>query len=251
MLARLVELACWTGLCFILWGSGGLVLLVAPGPRERWRRAWFRRWARGVAWVLGMAIETHRSPPTSHTASHLLVTNHLSYVDIVLLASQVPGIFVAKKEVRRWPIWGSLARLMGTIFLDRGRRRDTLLATAQIDKALARGETVILFAEGTSTEGSMVQRFKPALLEPAARAGVPVHYASLSYHTTALGPPASEAVCWWGDMRFLPHLMALCRLPGFRARIDFGDDPIVDWDRKSLARRLHHAVSYQFVPSVP
>jgi 1-acyl-sn-glycerol-3-phosphate acyltransferase len=179
----------------------------------------------------------------------ILVTNHLSYVDVILLAGVVPGVFVAKREVRSWPVWGLFASAMRTIFVDRDRRRDSLRVAGVIDAALGQGEGVILFPEGTSTDGSRIQPLKPALLEVAARSGHPVHFARLSYRTPAGAPPAAHAVCWWGDMEFGPHFLELCRLPGFSATVAFGEDPIVDRDRKSLAKKLQLALE-QLEPTV-
>ena len=80
------------------------------------------------------------------------------------------------------------------------------------------------------------------LLEPAARSGIPVHWATLSYRTPPGHPPAERAVCWWDDMPFLPHLIGLMRLRGFEARVVFGEAPVSGCDRKSLAQSLHAAV---------
>ena len=104
----------------------------------------------------------------------------------------------------------------------------------------------MLFPEGTSTRGAEVQNFKPSLLEAAARLGLPVCYASLSYRTPDGSPSAQETVCWWGDMQFPRHVISLLGLPWFEASIVFGEKPIVETDRKVLASRLHEAVSRHF-----
>jgi len=179
-----------------------------------------------------------------------LVSNHLSYLDIVVFAAQTPCRFVAKREVGAWPGVGLLARIMATIFIDRTVRRDALRALAQVDRAMQEGDGIVLFAEATSTAGRSVLPFRPALLEWAARTGQPVHYASVSYRTPDRCPPAHLAVCWWGDMPFGRHLAALARLPRIDASLHFGPAPIAERDRKQLAGRLHEAVLAQFVPVV-
>ena len=233
----------WTAFSYLLWGVGSVFLTPLPRVRQRWRLSSFRRWARGACRLLGMRRRVEGTPP--FTTPFILVTNHLSYVDVILLASVVPGVFIAKREVRSWPIWGLFASSMRTIFVDRERGRDLLRVAGIIDEALAQGEGVILFPEGTSTDGSEVRPLKPALLEVAASSGHPVHYARLSYHTPEDAPPAARSVCWWGDMEFGPHFVELCRLPGFSARVSFGEKPIIDRDRKSLARKLHQALEQQ------
>lgn len=240
---RIGAVAIWTAGYYLLWGTGSLLLLPLPGARRRWRLLSFRRWAAGTCRLLGMDRTVRGTPPAD--APYILVTNHLSYLDVILLASVVPGVFVAKREVRSWPIWGLFANSMRTIFVDRDRRRDSLRATGMIEDILGEGENVILFPEGTSTDGSHVRPLKPALLEVAARGGHPVHYARLSYHTPSDAPPAALSVCWWGDMEFGPHFFELCRLPHFSATIAFGGEPIVDHDRKSLARKLHRALEHE------
>lgn len=225
---------------------------VVTGGDARRGRAWRRRvmhwWARGSARILGMTIEATGSPPPR---ASLLVANHLGYLDIVLLAACLPTVFVAKRDVRRWPLIGSLAALAGTIFVDRDAPRDALRAAGSIEAALAGGDTVVLFAEGTSTRGDRVLPLKPALLEPAARAGWAVGYAAVSYRTPPGQPPADEAVCWWGEMEFMPHLLGVTRLTEFTGSIAFGDEPVRATDRKDLAAGLHAAIERHFTPVAP
>ncbi len=223
-------------------------VVAGGGCTRRWRLASFRRWAGGVAHLLGMRRVVEGAPPAD--APFILVTNHVSYVDIILLASVVPGVFVAKGEIRSWPMWGIFAGAMRTIFVDRERRRDALRVSDQIQEALARGDGVILFPEGTSTDGRQVRPLKPALLEVAARHGHPVHYARLAYQTPPDAPPAHLAVCWWGDMEFGSHFVELCRLPGFQATVTFGEQPIVARDRKALAQKLYRALTQHVVPAM-
>ncbi len=246
--ARLVGITGWTALAFVVWGAGNVMLLPAPRVRQRWRLGSFRRWATGVAWLLRMRRTVEGTPPTN--TPFMLVTNHLSYLDIILLASIVPGVFVAKREVRSWPVWGVFAASMQTIFVDRGRARDAMRVSEQIERALARGDGIILFPEGTSTDGRGVRPFKPALLEVAARLGQPVYYARLAYRTPKGAPPAPLAVCWWGDMEFGPHFLELCRLPEFEGTVTFGPAPVVDRDRKALAEKLHGALAGSRVPEL-
>jgi 1-acyl-sn-glycerol-3-phosphate acyltransferase len=174
----------------------------------------------------------------------------LSYLDVIVLASMVPTVFVAKREVRGWPVWGILARAMGTIFIDRTRARDTLRVSGAIERELKRGSGVTLFPEGTSTPGIDVAPFRSSLLDAASRTDTPVHYAGLSYATAPDDPPAHWTVCWWGDMDFAPHFWRLCSLRRIEALVHFGDRPVQEADRKTLAGALHQAVSDHFTPVV-
>jgi 1-acyl-sn-glycerol-3-phosphate acyltransferase len=209
------------------------------------RRFIFRRWAKAAASLLGLKINARGRPPRG---AFFLVSNHLSYLDIVVFAALTDCVFIAKSEVARWPVIGFLCRRMNTIFIDRGNRRDTARAAALIERALAEGQGVILFAEGTSTQGAAVLPFKSALLEQASRAGFAVSYAALSYRAPEGQPPAHLSVCWWGEMTFLKHLFVLLHLSEIRASVRFGPERIREGNRKTLASKLHRAVSLEFVP---
>ncbi|MEO6392653.1 MAG: lysophospholipid acyltransferase family protein [Pyrinomonadaceae bacterium] len=227
---------------YLRWSCGRLWV---AGSRQRaldWRNRSFRGWARTSARVIGMTINSRNQPPAG---PFLLVANHLSYVDVIALAAQLDCAFVAKSEVATWPFIGALCRKMDTIFIDRRSKRDLQRALAQIDQTRASGLGVVLFAEGTSSDGTAVLPFKASLLATAARAGVPVHYASVGYVAPVGEIPAGRSVCWWGDMTFLDHLFRLLQLPSFSAKLVYGPEPIIDRDRRVLAADLRSAVSAQ------
>ena len=239
-LGRLVGISSWTVVCLIVLVSGHGVLVVARRRRRRWRHRIVRRWARGLSWLVGMKVEIEGDPPP---APFFLVANHLSYVDIVLLLGMLDTVFVAKRELVDWPVIGYLARITGTIFVDRRRARDAVRVLESIDERIAGGEGVVLFPEGTSSRGDDVYPMRPALFEWAVRSGFPVRAATIGYRSPPGGPPASEVICWWGDMSFLPHVIGLCRLPGFRAQVRFAGDPVVGTNRTDLARRARDVIS--------
>jgi len=247
---RLFGLASWTlGLLILLligmWGTG-------PWPRRRlaWRNRIVRRWARGLAWIVGMEISVEGPRPR---APFFLVANHLSYVDVVLLLAELPVVFVAKQELAVWPVLGYLTQLVGNIFVDRQSRRDVPRVLEDIRRRIEMGHGVVVFPEGTSSDGSGVQPIKPALFEWAARAEYPVHCAAIWYETRPGSPSARDVVCWWGDMAFAPHVLELLGLPGFRATLSFAPEPLVGTDRATLATRARAAIAARFAPrgSVP
>lgn len=204
-----------------------------------------RQWGRWAVRCLAIRVHTSGHPPEG---GFLMVCNHLGYVDIPVLASQTGCRLVSKAEVRRWPVVGPLARLAGTVFVDRGRRKDVVRVGGEMGAALAEGCGLVFFPEGTSTRGTGVDPFRSSLLQPAAEAQLPVHFATLRYTTPEKEVPAETSVAWWGDMELAPHLMDLLRLPSIEAELIFGDEPIVASDRKLLAEALHAAVSGPFVP---
>jgi 1-acyl-sn-glycerol-3-phosphate acyltransferase len=210
---------------------GAAVLAFAPRSRRRFLAWLFGATSRALLALLRTEVRVSGPLPR---APFLLVTNHLGYLDILVLASKLPARFVAKAEVRRWPLLGPICKGFGTIFIDRSDRRDIPRVLAEIEAALARGEGVIVFPEGTSFSGEEVHPFRSPLLALPARRGLPVHAAALGYD-----PPE---VAWWGDAALLPHLIGLFRLRRIKATIDFAAEPIVDGDRKRLAERLREAV---------
>jgi 1-acyl-sn-glycerol-3-phosphate acyltransferase len=242
---KAVAFSALTGSCYLLWLAGFPFVAAFGRAARRWRNFAFRRWARATAWLLGMRLDVRGAPPQ---APFFLVANHLSYLDIVAFAARLDCVFVAKSEVARWPVLGWICRSMGTIFVDRNHRHDLPRVAALIEQALQRGQGVMLFAEGTSTDGARVAPFKPGLLEPAARAGYPVAHASISYRTPPREAPARLALCWWGEMAFLDHLFGVFHLPEFYATLVFGSQPIQEEDRKELARKLRAAVQSHFIP---
>lgn len=243
--SRLVALCLTTAALYAAWAVGTLPLWVSGRARTRWRGLLFRMWGRAAARCIGMRLEAGGVAPRP---PFLLVVNHLGYADVVALAASCECVFVAKKEVESWPVVGRLCRSTGTIFIDRRSRRDIPRALSLVESALDDGAGVVLFAEGTSTRGAAVLPFKSPLLEAAARRGLPVHHASLSYSTPPGEPRADSSVCWWGDMTFAGHFFGLLKLKNFSASLVFGEETFVECDRKALAGKLWVAVSARFVP---
>lgn len=167
----------------------------------------------------------------------LLVCNHLGYLDILVIAAQGPVVFVAKSDVRKWPVIGSLLARAGTILAERGRPLTARKTAACIRTALEEGLTVVLFPEGTSSDGMSVQPYKPALLQAALDTGVAVTPAAITYQADG-GDPAYD-VCYWGDATFLPHLVRLAGLKKVKAGLSIGSPRSLPPDRKAAASQLH------------
>lgn len=166
--------------------------------------------------ILGIEIERHGRQSRRHPT--LYVSNHASYLDITVLGALIRGSFVAKSEVRRWPLFGWLATLQRTVFV----QRKALRTAAQRDEMVRRleaGDSLILFAEGTSSDGNRVLPFKSALLSVAEtyRGEAPLMVQPVSVAYTKLdGLPLGRELrpffAWYGDMDLMPHLWQLAGL---------------------------------------
>ncbi|MDA0948827.1 MAG: lysophospholipid acyltransferase family protein [Planctomycetota bacterium] len=220
-------------------------LLERPAPRAALllRTRLTRAWARASLAIMGVRVERVGEAPRS---PFLAVGNHLSWLDILVLLSQLEARFVSKAEVAGWPLAGHLASLAGTLYLNRERKRDLKRAGSELSRALAAGEGVIVFPEGTSTRGSSVLQFRPSLFQVAAEASIPVAPFTLHYATDRDQPPAHLAVCWWGEMAFAPHFWGALQLRSVRARLWFSEQRLEGEDRKQLAAQAHACVTSAF-----
>src|SRR6266516_4364517 len=174
-------LAAWRAFAVVFFSACALaeimavILFVGQERRLAARTEWLHRWCRFACRVLGIRVTTHGAMPRSS----LLVCNHLSYLDIIVLSSIRPCIFVAKRDVAGWPLFGWLARAGGTIFVDREHRLSSSAVVDLVQDAIASGSVVVLFPEGTSSDGTTVLPFKSTLLESAVQLRCPVASAAI------------------------------------------------------------------------
>jgi 1-acyl-sn-glycerol-3-phosphate acyltransferase len=198
--------------------------------------AWLHSWCRFACRVLGIHTTVRGSIPRSG----LLVCNHLSYLDVIVLSSMTPCVFVAKRDVAGWPLFGWLARAGGTIFVNRKSRLATAETVALMRQAIAKDALVVLFAEGTSSDGATVLPLKPALLQPSLQIGCAINVASIDY-SLSCGSVANE-VCYWGDMTFVPHLLNLFTKRAIGSSVAFASSKISGRNRKEVARALREQI---------
>ncbi|HQF38698.1 MAG TPA: lysophospholipid acyltransferase family protein [Opitutaceae bacterium] len=218
---------------------GALLFVLTTGPWAGFRRRsiWLQRTCRIVLRTLNVSysVEGAALPRTGVVAS-----NHVSYVDILVLAAATPQVFLAKAEVRDWPVFNWFARMAGTQFIDRNRRSDVARQNADFVHIVENDAVLTVFLEGTSTDGSTVRPFRSSLLEPAIEHRWPVTPAAIHY--TCTGGDVAQDVCWWGDMGFFEHLFRLVRTDAVTAHVRFGAPVASAEERKALAAHLHGEV---------
>jgi len=191
----------------------------------------FRRWYyRILCRVLGLKVIVHGTQSTA--APRLVVSNHISYIDIAALGSVIPGDFVAKADIADWPGFGWMAKAGQTVFIDR-RRSATSEARDQMQERLDAGDTLIMFPEATSNDGNVMKPFKSALFTVAERhamgrdgeaSPVTVQPISLAYtrlNGMPLGVGWRPFVAWYGDMELTSHLWQLARLGQITVEVRF------------------------------
>jgi 1-acyl-sn-glycerol-3-phosphate acyltransferase len=184
----------------------------------------------------------------------LLASNHISWIDIVVLASVAPMVFVAKSEVASWPLIGAAARVQKVIFVDRNRRHQTPATVREIAQRLSEGHPVVLFAEGTSSDGNRVLPFRSALVGAVETACIdaglaevtlqPMSICYTAFHGIPMGRTRRPIVAWYGDLDFFPHFAQFLAKGVVDAVVSFGAPMAAkaDDDRKEVARRLEVAV---------
>lgn len=243
-----LTLEAMAGLRFLIHASG-LALATACAFADiagRWLRGggtvslmerseWLHRWCRFALPMLGVRTKVTGTAP----ANGLIVSNHLSYLDIMVYSAVTPVLFVSKKEVRGWPVFGLLAHLAGTRFLDRSRAVDAHRVQSEVQEALDQGCRVLVFPEGTSSAGSSVLPFKAAMFE-AAVGRHDVTPAHIGYAVSA-GTVGAD-VAYWGDATFFPHLIRLLSKEWVTAQVSFGA-PAQYGDRKQAASETNQLVT--------
>jgi 1-acyl-sn-glycerol-3-phosphate acyltransferase len=185
-------------------------------------------WQRFACFLIGIRVHVTGAP--SDDRPLLLLSNHSSWIDIVVLASVAPLSFIAKQEVAGWPVVGFLARTQRTVFVDRDRRQATGVQADAVAGRLSQGDIIVLFAEGTSSDGNQVLPFRSALVGAAQRAigdggSATVQPVAIAYRRMLgipLGRQHRPAVAWYGGADLAPHLKRILSEGGIDVEVVFG-----------------------------
>lgn len=210
-----------------------LVIRLAPGRSAGIPLLFHRITCR----CLGVRRRIRGTPPPPGSGG-LIVANHVSWLDISVIGAERPVCFVAKSEVRGWPVIGFLSRLQHTLFIDRSRRGATADVAAQMGARLSAGEAVVLFAEGTTGDGTRILPLRSSLLGAAhealgksesdthSEADITVYPLTISYtgfHGIAGGRAERTALAWYGETELAPHLKTVLRLGAIDVELAWGE----------------------------
>ena len=230
----------------LLWLAGEILLalldfvinvIFAPKvPLPRARSLWLQQTCRRVLRIMKVEVTTQGPIPLKG----LLVSNHLGYLDILVLSAVAPAVFIARSDVKRWPILGWFAILAGTLFVRRAKRSDVTRLNREVAHALDAGALVVLFPEGASSDGRQVLPFRSSLLEPFTRLNHPLSAACIRY----VMPDGEDGgdIFLPGDMTRASHLVKLFSKSRIGATVSFARLKPGPHSRKELARSLHSQV---------
>lgn len=166
-----------------------------------------------LTWILGIKI-SHNLNTIDRNKNYFIVSNHLSYIDILLISSVLPTSFVTSVEMKNTPFLGQIIQLAGCLFVERRNKKNIMNEIGDIENALNKGLNVTVFPEATSTNGEQVLKFKRSLFQSAVNTQVDVlpltiNYKEINKHKVSL--KNRDILCWYGDMEFAPHLWNLCK----------------------------------------
>ncbi len=240
--ARLIVYLIWTA---VLVPIQALALVLRLEARRRLPRLYHRV----CLWIFDLKPVIVGTPSVERPT--LFVSNHTSYLDIEVLGSVVVGSFVAKTEVAGWPVFGMLAKLQETVFVNRTVRQDAKRQGLTLAGRLAAGDSLILFPEGTSSDGNRVLPFKTALFAIASQRiddrpllVQPVSITAVALDGIPLGRELRPLYSWFGDMSLAPHLWQLAKLGGITVVVEFHPPLTAEavGSRKALAEACWRAI---------
>ncbi len=238
-LIRLVRLSRIT--LHLLHGVATTVLFLQRMPEDQ-REQRIRDWSAEFLRILNIRVTVHGPAPNEASKQVLFVANHISWIDIWAIKQMHPINFVAKSEVRSWPVIGWLAEKVDTLFIERTKRHDTGRTANEMEKGLRAGKCLCLFPEGTTTDGSELKPFKTGLLQSAINAEAIVWPVAIRYPNP--DDSINTAIAYAGDTTLLQSMRAVLRQREIRVELHFAPPiPAGDQERRHLSHQARHAIS--------
>ena len=234
---------CWKLLRAVLHAAGGWCTIRfrfgRMSPQEQAREV--ERWARRMLEIFGVTLVVQGTPPASGPV--LLIVNHVSWLDILAIHAARHVRFVAKSNIKSWPVIGSLSTGAGTLYIERERRRDAMRLVHHMAQALREGDLIAVFPEGTTGDGRVLLPFHANLLQAAVSAGAPVQPAALRFAVASTGE-TSHAPAYVDDDTLLESGGRTLSAPPLTAHLRFGSPQDSHGrERRAWAAELHAEVS--------
>lgn len=240
----MLPLACLRTIRFVLHlGYGVLLAAIFPALNSGQRRRIVQGWSAALLDILHVRISTSGEVPLHQITGGLIVANHISWLDVIVMNSVLPLRFVAKSEVRGWPVIGWLCAQAQTLFISRHKRCDTARTNGQMIELLQQGNCLALFPEGTTTDGSQVKHFHASLLQPAIDAQTAIYPVAIRYHDQN-GTPNTDAA-YIDEMSFVESLWKILCSRDLHAHLNTtGALDTQSAHRRTLALEAHRQISH-------
>jgi len=223
----------------VIWGV--LQAIIYPYLSRDKQLQMMQNWAAGILKILKIQLHYSGEKPTENIKQAMLVANHVSWLDICVMITVCPTQFVAKSEIRDWPVIGFLCRRVGTLFIKRAKRSDTLRINQEISQVLSRGERVCIFPEGRTSDGTQIRHFHASLLQAAIDVKAMLYPVAIRY-LDSNGQVSKDAA--YTDITLVGSLHNILKQPYLEAAVVFSDAiPSNDKNRRELARLAEEAVS--------
>ena len=221
--------------------SGLIQSLVYPYFPQSTQRRMMKRWANELLDTLGIKLHCRGKLPTDEDQRVMFAANHISWLDVCILMAACPTRFVAKAEIRSWPVLGFLSKNAGTLFIERTKRSDTRRINKDISEAMSKGDRVAVFPEGTTCDGTILNHFHASLLQSALTTGTQLYPVAICYRNVD-GKISREAA--YIDSSLATSLQKILSQPQIDAELTF-IDPIdtIGKNRRELARLSEHAIA--------
>ncbi|MBA0015361.1 MAG: hypothetical protein JW384_00008 [Nitrosomonadaceae bacterium] len=229
--------------------SGLIQSAIYPHLSQPTQKRMAQKWSSGLLAILCIRLRCGGTPPPISVLRVMLAANHVSWLDVYALISLCPTRFVAKSEIRNWPLLGWLSQNAGTLFIERTKRSDTARINKDINNALTIGDRVAVFPEGTTSDGTELRHFHASLLQPAVIEETWLYPVAIRYHDST--GQISQAAAFV-EVSLLGSLQQILRQPWIEVELIFSD-PVnsIGKNRRELARFAEHAIATALSLPVP
>ncbi|SEO13323.1 lyso-ornithine lipid acyltransferase [Nitrosospira multiformis] len=238
--SRLTRAVRWTRLLLHI-ASGLIQSAIYPHVGQRTQRRMAQKWSARLLSILGVRVRHQGILPVAGTQRVMLAANHVSWLDVYSIISVCPARFVAKSEIRGWPLFGWLSNNVGTLFIERTKRRDTARINDHIAEALNNGDCVAIFPEGGTSDGTVLHHFHASLLQPAVSVSAMLHPVAIRY--TDMAGNISKAAAYF-RISLLESVRQVLSQPHIDVELVFTE--AIDShgkNRRELARSAEHAIA--------
>lgn len=227
---------------------GVLLAAILPSLSIALQKRIVQRWSAELLEIFCVHISTTGPITLPEVKTGMIVANHISWLDVIVLNSILPLRFVAKSEVRHWPVIGWLCAQAQTLFIERGKRSDTARTNLRIAESLRQGNRMAIFPEGTTTDGSQVRHFHSSLLQPAVDAQTPIYPVAIAYHDKH--NMANLDAAYIDDATFIESLWKILSSRDLHVRITTTPalDTQVD-NRRALSLEAHRRIVIALSPT--